>query len=186
MRKTSKLDRYWIVPAWILGGLAALFLGMVVGFQLYAPRVVRQFDAVIAQASNNTLVYDASDNPIAAVEGHQDRHAVPISRIHPFLQKAVVAIEDRRFFAHRGMDPVRLAGAVWADLKAMGYEQGASTITQQLVKLTLLSPERTLTRKVREIFMAMALEQSYPKLKLLEFYLNRVYLGNGVYGVEKA
>jgi penicillin-binding protein 1A len=75
---------------------------------------------------------------------------------------------------------------VWADLKAMGYEQGASTITQQLVKLTLLSPERTLTRKVREIFMAMALEQSYPKLKLLEFYLNRVYLGNGVYGVEKA
>ena len=186
MRRSLRSDRLWIVPAWILGGLAALLLGLLVGFQIYAPGVVREFNESIAQASNNTLIYDANDIRIATVEGVQDRHSVPISRIHPYLQKAVVAIEDRRFFAHRGMDPVRLVGALWADVKAMGYEQGGSTITQQLVKLTLLTPERTLTRKVREVFMAIALEQAYPKLKLLEFYLNRVYFGNGLYGVEKA
>jgi len=186
MRFSLPTDRFWIIPAWILGGLIALLLGLVVGFELYAPRVVRQFNEVIAQASNNTLLYDADDNLLAAVEGRQDRHSVPISRIHPYLQKAVVAIEDRRFFAHRGLDPIRLFGALWVDLKSMSYEQGFSTITQQLVKLTLLTPERTITRKVREVFMAIALEQDFPKLKLLEFYLNRVYLGNGVYGMEKA
>jgi len=186
MKFYAALDKYWVIPAWILGGLIALGLGLVVGFLIYAPGVVRQFDAVLSQTSNNTLVYDSEDQLIATIEGQEDRHSVPISRIHPYLQKAVVAIEDRRFFAHRGMDPVRLMGALWADIKSLAYEQGASTITQQLVKLTLLSSERTLTRKVREIFMAVAMEQAYPKLTLLEFYLNRVYLGNGVYGVEKA
>jgi penicillin-binding protein 1A len=181
-----KIDRFWKIPAWIGGGVLALVLGLVVGFQLYAPRVVNQFNAVLSNTANNTLIYDANDNLIAAVEGLEDRHAVPISRIHPYLQKAVVAVEDRRFFSHRGMDPVRLLGALWADLRSLSIEQGGSTITQQLVKLTLLSSERTLTRKTREIFMAIALEQAFPKLKLLEFYLNRVYLGNGVYGVEKA
>lgn len=179
-------NRFWVIPAWILGGILALVLGLVVGFHIYAPRVVRHFNTVIANTANNTLIFDGNDNLLAVLEGHEDRHTVPISRIHPYLQKAVVAIEDRRFFAHRGMDPVRLLGALWADIKAMAYEQGASTITQQLVKLTLLSSERTLRRKVRELFMAVALERDYPKLKLLELYLNRLYLGNGLYGVEKA
>ena len=166
--------------------MATLMLGVIIGFTVYSPQVIRQFDSVISATSNNTLIFDADGKLIATVEGTEDRHMVPISRIHPYLQKAVVAIEDRRFFSHKGTDPVRLMGAVWADLKSMSYEQGASTITQQLVKLTLLSSERTLSRKIREIFMAIALERSYPKLKLLEFYLNRVYLGKGVYGVEKA
>ena len=161
-------------------------LGVIIGFAVYSPQVIRQFNSVISATANNTLIFDADGNLIATVEGTEDRHMVSISRIHPYLQKAVVAIEDRRFFSHKGTDPVRLMGAVWADLKSMSYEQGASTITQQLVKLTLLSSERTLTRKIKEIFMAIALERTYPKLKLLEFYLNRVYLGKGVYGVEKA
>jgi penicillin-binding protein 1A len=180
------VDRIWVIPAWVLGGTLALALGVVVGFQIYAPQVVKQFRGVVMDTSNNTLIYDGNDNLIANIEGTEDRHSIPITRIHPYLQKAVVAIEDRRFFAHRGMDPVRLLGALWADIKAMGYKQGASTITQQLVKLSLLSSEKKISRKIREIFMAIALEQKFPKLKLLELYLNRVYLGNGVYGVEKA
>lgn len=177
---------FLVVFGWLLGGMGVLMLGVLASFYVYSPQVVRQFNSVITATSNNTLIYDAAGNLISTVEGTEDRHMVPISRIHPYLQKAVVAIEDRRFFSHKGTDPFRLFGAVWADLKSMSYEQGASTITQQLVKLTLLSSERTISRKAREIFMAIALERSYPKLKLLELYLNRVYLGNGVYGVEKA
>ncbi len=104
-------NRFWVIPAWILGGILALVLGLVVGFHIYAPRVVRHFNTVIANTANNTLIFDGNDNLLAVLEGHEDRHTVPISRIHPYLQKAVVAIEDRRFFAHRGMDPVRLLGA---------------------------------------------------------------------------
>ncbi|MEE8396576.1 MAG: transglycosylase domain-containing protein [bacterium] len=161
-------------------------LGLVVGFYLWAPHVLRQYHAVVANTANNTLIYDRYDRLIATVEGLEDRHTVSITRISPYLQKAVVAVEDRRFFAHRGLDPIRLAGAFWANLRSMAYYQGGSTITQQLVKLTLLSSERTLIRKAKELFMAVALEMEYPKLKLLEFYLNRVYLGHGLYGVEKA
>ncbi|MCH8885295.1 MAG: penicillin-binding protein [SAR324 cluster bacterium] len=185
-RKFPNFKKWWAIAGWIGGGTAILMLGVIIGFAVYSPQVIRQFNSVISATSNNTLIFDADGNLIATVEGTEDRHMVPISRIHPFLQKAVVAIEDRRFFSHKGTDPVRLLGALWADLKSMSYQQGASTITQQLVKLTLLSSERTLTRKIKEIFMAIALERTYPKLKLLEFYLNRVYLGKGVYGVEKA
>ena len=160
--------------------------GLIVGFIIWSPFVVGEFERVLAHTSNNTLVLDRDGNLISAVEGLEDRHTIPITRISPYLQKAVVAIEDRRFFSHRGLDPIRFVGAVVANLRSMAYSQGFSTITQQLVKLTLLSPERTLKRKIKEVFMSIALELEYPKLKLLEFYLNRVYLGHGLYGVEKA
>ncbi|MBI4082799.1 MAG: PBP1A family penicillin-binding protein [Candidatus Lambdaproteobacteria bacterium] len=174
------------VSAWLLAALGSLLLGVIAGFYLWAPGVVRHFNAALALSDNNTIIYDKDDNVLATIEGLEDRHYVPVTRIHPYLQKAVVAVEDRRFFAHRGMDPVRLLRAIWVDLRTLDYQQGASTITQQLVKLTLLSSERTLLRKVKEVFMALAVEREYTKLKVLEFYLNRVYLGSGVYGVEKA
>lgn len=178
----------WLLRALVWLAIAAfcLGLGLVVGFELWAPRVVEEYQAAVATTPNNTLIFSESGDLLATIQGMEDRHSVPLARINPYLQKAVVAIEDRRFFAHKGLDPVRLAGAVWADLKSRSFEQGGSTLTQQLVKLSLLSSERTLTRKVKELFMAMALEQQLPKLELLEAYLNRVYFGFGVYGVEKA
>ena len=179
-------DRIWRVTLILIVAWLALFIGVVVGFRLWSPYVVRQFEQILAHTSNNTLVFDRNEDLLATVEGLEDRHTVSISDISPYLQKAVIALEDRRFFGHRGLDPVRLFGAFWANLRSMAYYQGGSTITQQLVKLTLLSSERTLTRKTKEIFMAVALELEYPKFKLLEFYLNRVYLGYGLYGVEKA
>lgn len=192
-RRLPRLKREKTAAAWVgqislivLGGWMAVFLGVVAGFHLWSPHVVRQFEMVLANTSNNTVVFDQAGVLLATIEGVEDRYTVPISGINPYLQKAVVAVEDRRFFNHRGADPVRLVGAFWANLRSMAYSQGGSTITQQLVKLTLLSSERTLTRKIKEIFMAAALELGYSKLKLLEFYLNRVYLGNGLYGVENA
>ncbi|MCZ6471931.1 MAG: transglycosylase domain-containing protein [SAR324 cluster bacterium] len=176
----------WRITAILIGGWLAVLVGISVGFYLWSPHVVRQFELVLANTSNNTVILDREGRTLATVEGLEDRHTVGIDQISTNLQKAVIAVEDRRFFSHRGMDPVRLLGALWANLRSMAYYQGGSTITQQLVKLTLLSSERTLTRKIKEIFMAVSLELQYPKMKLLEFYLNRVYLGNGLYGVEKA
>ena len=180
------LDRLWWITAILIGGWIAVLVGVVVGFYLWSPHVVGQFELVLANTSSNTVILDREGRLLAMVEGLEDRHTVSIEQISPFLQKSVIAIEDHRFFNHRGMDPVRLLGALWANLRSMAYYQGGSTITQQLVKLTLLSSERTLSRKIKEIFMAVALELEYPKMKLLEFYLNRVYLGFGLYGVEKA
>ena len=178
--------RFWVVLAWLGGGLLCGLLGLAVGFKIWAPQVVAEYQAAVAGSPNNTMIYAEDGELVATVAGAEDRDWVPLSRIHPFMQKTAVAIEDRRFFAHRGMDPVRLAGAVWADLRARSLDQGGSTITQQLVKLSLLSSERTLTRKVKELFMAIALEQEVPKLEILESYLNKVYFGYGMYGVEKA
>ena len=178
--------KLWVVSAWLLGAAFALFLGLITGFHIWAPSVIEQFQTVRAYTAENTIIFNRNDETLATIEGAEDRHTVPLSRISPYLVKAVVGIEDRRFFGHRGMDPIRLVGAIWADLQAMAFHQGASTITQQLVKLTLLSPERTLSRKIREIFMALALEREFSKEQLLEFYLNQLYFGHGLYGVEKA
>lgn len=186
MDKRPLADRIWRIALVLVVSWLALFIGVIVGFRLWSPHVVNEFKQVLATTSNNTLVFDRGDKLLAAMEGLEDRHTVGIKDISTYLQKAVVALEDRRFFGHRGLDPIRLFGAFWANLRSMAYQQGGSTITQQLVKLTLLTPERTLSRKFKEIFMAVAMEMEFSKLELLEFYLNRVYLGYGLYGVEKA
>ena len=171
---------------WFALGCGSVALGVVIGFYIWAPGVVDRFEGVLVRQQDNTIFYDAQGGILATIEGVEDRHTVSLDRVSPYLQKAVVAIEDRRFFAHRGMDPMRLLAAIWADVQAMAFAQGASTITQQLVKLALLSSERTLSRKIKEIFMALALERAFSKEEILTFYLNQVYLGGGIYGVEKA
>ncbi|MCZ6553805.1 MAG: PBP1A family penicillin-binding protein [SAR324 cluster bacterium] len=184
--RTGTFTRMRAISAWFLGGCLTVTLGVVVGFYIWAPGVVQRFDAVVARNADNTIIFDRTGEVLATIEGTEDRHTVPLSGISPHLQKAVVGIEDRRFFSHRGMDPVRLLGAIWADVQALAFRQGGSTITQQLVKLTLLSSERTLARKIKEIFMALALERTYPKEQILALYLNQVYFGYGIYGVEQA
>ncbi len=161
-------------------------LGFVVAFFLFSPRVVRQFQLAVNESAGNTVVLDVHGNSVAVVEGLEDRQWVPLSRVSPWVQKAVVAIEDQRFFYHYGIDPRRVFGALFSNLRTVSYGQGASTITQQLVKLTLLSSERKLSRKLKEIWMALAVERTYSKTELLGFYLNRVYFGNGLYGIEQA
>ncbi|MDH4225816.1 MAG: PBP1A family penicillin-binding protein, partial [Deltaproteobacteria bacterium] len=174
------------MAGWVAAGLLFLLLGVLAGFAFWAPGVVDRFEKVVTHSAENTLVYDKNGAVLAVIQGVEDRHTVPLNQISPFLQKAVVAIEDRRFFSHKGMDPIRLVGAAWENIRPGGTRQGASTITQQLIKLTLLSPKPTLSRKIKEVMMAMALERAYDKQKILELYLNQVYFAHGVYGVDKA
>lgn len=165
---------------------ALLLLGTLSAFRLWGPRVVEHFAYTQSRATDNTLLYDTQGRFIASLEGLENRRSVSIRHIHPNLLKSVVAVEDHRFFAHRGLDPIRIAGALLNGLRDFEFRQGGSTITQQLVKLSILSPERTISRKMQELFMALALEQGYTKEELLEAYLNRVYFGYGLYGVEQA
>ena len=121
-----------------------------------------------------------------ATRGDMGGAAVPIAELPDYVPNAFVAIEDRRFYSHHGIDPAGIARAVVADVLHRGVSQGGSTITQQLAKNLFLTQERTVTRKLQEIVLALWLEHKYTKPQILELYLNRVYFGSGAYGVEAA
>jgi penicillin-binding protein 1A len=109
-----------------------------------------------------------------------------VEEMSPFVAKAVIAIEDRRFYQHYGVDPVGLARAIFRNLKAGGVHQGGSTITQQLAKIIFLTPERTFKRKIQEAMLAFSLERKFSKNDILTIYLNRAYFGAGTFGVDAA
>ena len=102
------------------------------------------------------------------------------------MQKAFISAEDARFYEHPGVDVIRIVGAAWADIKAGGYVQGASTISQQLIKLSHLTADKTISRKLEEAVLACQMETRYSKDEILEMYLNYVYFGGGYYGIEAA
>lgn len=114
------------------------------------------------------------------------RLPVPLSQIPEHLVQAVIAIEDRRFFEHPGMDVIRNFGALLHDIRNLSLAQGGSTITQQLAKNLFLSPEKTITRKLKELFLAFQIERRYSKDEILGLYLNQIFFGAGAYGVEAA
>ena len=112
--------------------------------------------------------------------------AVGLHEMSPYIPQAVMAIEDRRFYSHFGIDPIGLARAMTTNLMHGRFTQGGSTLTQQLAKNLFLKPDRTVERKVQEVLLALWLEQKHTKDQILEMYLNRVYFGSGAYGVEAA
>jgi penicillin-binding protein 1A len=121
-----------------------------------------------------------------ATRGDMGGAAVPIGELPDYVPNAFIAIEDRRFYSHRGVDPLGITRALVADIIHHGTAQGGSTITQQLAKNLFLTQERTVTRKLQEIVLALWLEHKYSKRQILELYLNRVYFGAGAYGIEGA
>src|SRR5262249_14537566 len=123
---------------------------------------------------------------VLATRGDMGGAAIPIHELPSYLPKAFVAIEDRRFYSHHGVDPIGLGRALVANTLHRGVSQGGSTITQQLAKNLFLTPERTLTRKLQEVVLALWLEHKFSKAQILDLYLNRVYFGSGAYGVEAA
>jgi 1A family penicillin-binding protein len=139
----------------------------------------------IGSMARATTVLDASGATAFTIFKEQ-RIEVPLSRVSPHLISALVAIEDQRFFDHGGVDVIRVAGAAWKNLLDGWGTQGGSTITQQLARQSFLTREKTVTRKLTEIVVAARLEQEFTKNQILELYLNKVYFGDGLYGVEAA
>jgi penicillin-binding protein 1A len=165
--------------AWSAAFRAALFAHSI---RLELDRAAAR--AEIAPRAQATVVYDRSGRPAFSFYVEQ-RVDVALDRVSPHMIAALLAIEDRRFFSHHGLDAFRIAGAAWRNLRARRIVEGGSTITQQLARATL-SPARTFDRKIREILLAAQLEQRYTKREILEAYLNTVYFGQGYYGVEAA
>ncbi len=128
----------------------------------------------------------AEDGSLLANRGDTGGAAVRLADLPPYLPKAFVAIEDRRFYQHMGLDPVGILRAMFRNVAGRGAVQGGSTLTQQLAKNLFLTQERTLSRKMQEAILAIWLEHKYSKDQILELYLNRVYFGSGAYGVEAA
>jgi membrane peptidoglycan carboxypeptidase len=114
----------------------------------------------------------------------EQRHDVSIASISPHLQHAFVAVEDHRFYLHPGIDPIALARAAVRNVRSPGTVEGGSTLTQQLARTLFLSNRRSYNRKAREAVIAFLIEAQLSKEQILELYLNRIFLGAGIYGVE--
>jgi penicillin-binding protein 1A len=126
------------------------------------------------------------DGHVLAMRGDMGGAAVPLKQLPPYLPQAFIAIEDRRFHSHHGIDPIGILRAVIANILHRGVAQGGSTLTQQLAKNLFLTQERTFERKLQEVVLALWLEHKFSKAEILDLYLNRVYFGAGAYGVEAA
>ncbi len=184
---SSRLKRILWITASVLAVLCVFFL-FVGGYLYQLSRTLPDLSADNAafRPARTSIVYAADDTVLAQWHGEQDRTVVSLDKIPRSMQDAVVAIEDERFYTHKGVDSEAILRALRANAENGEYQQGGSTITQQVVKLLFTDGERTLSRKVREALMAYQLESRADKQRVLETYLNLVYFGEGTYGVESA
>jgi 1A family penicillin-binding protein len=186
---TALAGRPWVLTAVVAvlavvvfaaGGWAAWF-----SYDLTAGLPNRAALSGIGDMAQATTILDAADKP-AFVIFKEQRIEVPIAKISPNMIKAVVSVEDQRFYEHSGVDGVRVAAAVLKNFQEGRRAEGGSTITQQLARQSFLSRDKTYRRKLKEVILAAYLEKMYTKDEILEVYLNKVYFGDGLYGVEAA
>jgi penicillin-binding protein 1A len=171
---------YWGV---VLGLWAAIALvGVIVWVGAHLPPI----QALEIPKRPPTIEITGFDGSVLATRGEMPGANVWLKELPPYLPKAFIAIEDRRFYSHYGVDPLGIARAAVANVLHRGVSQGGSTLTQQLAKNLFLTQERTLQRKLQELELALWLERKHSKSEILELYLNRVYFGSGAYGVEAA
>ncbi len=163
-----------------------LVIGVGIGAYLAIIEGIPQIEEIKNyKPSQGTKVYADDDVLIGEFKVEKGIYA-PIKKIPEHLIQAVVAVEDSRFWVHKGVDYVAIVRAAFKDILAGGIKEGASTITQQLAKVVFLSPERTIGRKLKEAVLAFRLEKNLTKEEILELYLNRVYFGHRAYGIEMA
>jgi penicillin-binding protein 1A len=161
------------------GGIA--LAGVIGYFALKLPPI----DELTVPKRPPNIAIMASDGTLLANRGETGGSAVPIKELPAYVPRAFVAIEDRRFYSHFGIDPIGIARAAFRNLTSSKVE-GGSTLTQQLAKNIFLTQERTMSRKMQEAILSVWLEHKYSKDQIIELYMNRVYFGSGVYGIEGA
>jgi len=171
---------YWAVVLALWAIIAVI--GTLVWIGIHLPPIQ---SLEIPKRPPSVLIVGASGATLAT-RGDMGGAAVPLRELPDYVPKAFVAIEDRRFYSHHGVDPFGIMRALVADVLRRGAPQGGSTITQQLAKNLFLTQERTVSRKAQEMVLAFWLEHKFTKAQILELYLNRVYFGSGAYGVEGA
>ena len=174
----------WLLKAGLLAALSGtIALAIAVGIA-YAS--LPDFDELMRSPNGQSVEIRGADNSVLASLGPSYGEWLPFSRIPNTMTAAMIAVEDRRFFGHPGIDPIGIARSAVVNFRAGRNVQGASTITQQLARNVFLTSNKTFARKGREIILALALERKFTKQALLELYLNRVYFGGGAYGIDAA
>ena len=171
---------YWGVVLGLWGAIAAI--GVVVWVGAHLPAI----QSLEIPKRPPTIQITGVDGSVLAIRGEMPGANVALKELPPYLPKAFIAIEDRRFYTHHGIDPIGIARAAVANILHRGVSQGGSTLTQQLAKNLFLTQERTFQRKLQEVELALWLERKHSKAEILELYLNQVYFGSGAYGVEAA
>ena len=179
-----RIDRRSVLVGLGWAGAAAALL--VLGFIGYCAVTLPVSGGSNADGSGPAIVFTAADGQVFAARGAAKGDKVEIDRLPADLVHAVIAIEDRRFYYHHGIDLRGILRAASHDLRGDGRLEGASTITQQLVRMSYLSPERSLRRKVQEVILALWLETRLSKDQILARYLNTAYFGAGAYGIDAA
>jgi penicillin-binding protein 1A len=171
---------YWsmVLGLWCVIGLGGLIA--------YHASQLPPIDQLTVPKRPPNIAILAADGSLLANRGETGGRTVTIGEVPPYLPRAFVAIEDKRFYDHFGIDPIGITRALVTNLRGRGVAQGGSTLTQQLAKNLFLTQERTAARKIQEAILALWLERTYSKDQILELYLNRVYFGSGAYGVEAA
>ncbi len=181
---------YKKIAFWVFTALVGLFLlgaitigGMIAILSIGLPDVVDLENLTVAQS---TEIFDREGNLLYTIHGEENRERVDYDEISPYLTQATVAIEDDMFWKHGGFDVFAITKAAMYEIFGIGSPRGGSTITQQYVKNTFLSSERTYTRKAKELILSIRLERVYDKEEILELYLNRIPYGNNAYGCQIA
>lgn len=165
-----------------------IVIAVIAGGVVYAQIVKDLPDpgAPLKGRDQTTTILDRNGKLITKLFAEQNRTDVPLDKIPAELRQAVIATEDQRFYEHKGVDPLGILRALWVDLRNPSAMHGGSTITQQYVKIAIVTPERTLKRKIMEATLAYRLEKELSKDQILALYLNTIYLGHGAYGVQTA
>ncbi|PLR86632.1 transglycosylase domain-containing protein [Bacillus sp. V33-4] len=182
----SRLSKFWKrkhMTQMAILAMAVSLLGILIFFYVFSSRAdISTLEAGLAQS---TVIYDQRGEIASKISANRNE-GVPISKIPDDLKNAVIAIEDQRFYSHNGIDLIGIARAFFRNITAGGIVEGGSTITQQLTKNALLSPEKTYKRKAEELFLARKIEQEYSKDEILEMYFNQIYFGEGAWGINSA
>lgn len=181
---TARLRRHPFLAAGL--ALVALPVILVAGLVLYSLLTLPPLGGVAPEAGQRALTVEADDGRVFATRGAFQGQKITMAELPPHLAQAIVAIEDRRFYSHWGVDPRGLARAMWRNATGGGVREGGSTITQQYVRLTSLTQEKTLRRKIQEAFLALRAESTMSKDEILLGYLNTAYFGAGAYGIDAA
>jgi penicillin-binding protein 1A len=184
-RKKSQPPRKKKVPysLWLLGAVIIFFVGYFSSIFLSLPDV-RQIANL--EPAESTKIYSADGKIISTLHEEENRIMVPLNEISFNLKNAVIASEDARFYSHPGIDLRSIARAVFTNVVRGRVLEGGSTITQQLARSLFLTRERTITRKIAEIILALLIERHYSKEEILELYLNQIYWGHNAYGIGAA
>jgi 1A family penicillin-binding protein len=188
-KKKRKKKMNWFFK--IAGALFSMvFLGTVlgiIGFFYITKDLPRPKDFTDTEFNQSTKIFDRNGEVmLSSVYGEEKRTYVELSKIPTVMQKAIISTEDAKFYQHHGFDIMGIARAIKVDLETGTKSQGASTITQQLIRATFLTTEKTVTRKVKEILLSTELERKYSKDQILEWYLNKIPFGVNIYGIEEA